>query len=423
MDQTNLNPDQLPQAVSAFITCGDEFLLIKRQNYLKFFPGYDAFAGGKLNKNESHEEALVRELQEELDFTPSTMKYLGSLITPKHHPYRFHTHFFHVPLLEKINFKLDANEFQSIQWIDSNTFFELFDLGKILMVPPIRELIKNFQASPENFIFPTLDHQVFEQNCYHLEPFKKMSQLFVRAKTLPPADTTNCFVVDGIVIDPSPRDQEELQKLIRTLTPMKPRLIFISHHHSDHHHLAVELAEHFKLPLYFSTITYERLLKKKGADYFREISIQQINHDEKIGSWLDHTIKTISLPGHDDGMLGLYSDDLSWMFVSDLFQGFGTVVIGDDEGDMSDYLQSLDLVIKMNPRKLLPSHGITVGGIDILHRIKKHRLQREEEIQRMLGQGLNESQMLEKIYYDIPEFLKKYALKSILAHLKRIQAK
>ncbi|MFA7614033.1 MAG: NUDIX domain-containing protein, partial [Candidatus Caldatribacteriota bacterium] len=40
-------------AVSIILTCGDEIFLIERQHYLKAFPGYISFPGGKVEKDDA----------------------------------------------------------------------------------------------------------------------------------------------------------------------------------------------------------------------------------------------------------------------------------------------------------------------------------------------------------------------------------
>ncbi|MFI3272864.1 MAG: (deoxy)nucleoside triphosphate pyrophosphohydrolase [Pseudomonadota bacterium] len=59
--------------VAGILWRGHEFLAAQRPEG-KAHAGYWEFPGGKVEAGESLEEALVRELQEELDVTPLTMK-------------------------------------------------------------------------------------------------------------------------------------------------------------------------------------------------------------------------------------------------------------------------------------------------------------------------------------------------------------
>ncbi len=56
-------------AVSIVITCGEEIFAIQRQNYLKAFPGYWAFPGGKVEASDEDffvEAALTNTLDKKL---------------------------------------------------------------------------------------------------------------------------------------------------------------------------------------------------------------------------------------------------------------------------------------------------------------------------------------------------------------------
>ena len=50
------------ESVSSILISGDEFFVIQRQNYLKAFPGYYSFPGGKVDKAD-HEHAIDLEVE------------------------------------------------------------------------------------------------------------------------------------------------------------------------------------------------------------------------------------------------------------------------------------------------------------------------------------------------------------------------
>ena len=55
-------------AVSIIFKVNDKVFYIKRQNFLKAFPGYSAFPGGKKDKSDLNiESCAIREIREELD--------------------------------------------------------------------------------------------------------------------------------------------------------------------------------------------------------------------------------------------------------------------------------------------------------------------------------------------------------------------
>ena len=96
---------------------------------------------------------------------------------------------------------------------------------------------------------------------------------------------------------------------------------------------------------------------------------------------------------------------MKWFLVSDLIQTIGTVVIGDDEGDMKKYFSSLERVINFSPKVVLPSHGIAIGGVHKLEMTLKHRIFREGQIDKLWKEGRKESDIL-RIVYDNLEKIK-----------------
>ena len=54
------------ESVQIILVQNEQIFFIKRQDYLKDFPGYYAFPGGKVEGDESRPQALKREIKEEL---------------------------------------------------------------------------------------------------------------------------------------------------------------------------------------------------------------------------------------------------------------------------------------------------------------------------------------------------------------------
>ena len=106
----------------------------------------------------------------------------------------------------------------------------------------------------------------------------------------------------------------------------------------------------------------------------------------------------LSTPGHDEGQLSIYPENLNWMIVSDLIQTVGTVVIQSPEGNMKKYFESLEKVIQMNPKVVIPSHGIAMGGTDKLKITLDHRKMREKQIKELWFAGKDEEQILNNVY-------------------------
>jgi ribonuclease/clavin/mitogillin len=209
-------------------------------------------------------------------------------------------------------------------------------------------------------------------------------------------------------------------KLKNTIALFGLDKILLTHHHPDHHESAPDLARDLKVPMLMSRDTHMRLTKK-DPDYFKGIQVDFVKEGDVVTQWLGRDVLIHEVPGHDEGQVALAPRDLSWFIAGDLFQGVGTVVIGDDEGDMKKYFNTLEKVIALNPRVLFPSHGIGLGGVNILVNTLEHRKQREKDVLAHHQNGLNEDQILEILYQKVDQRLWPYARKNIRKHLEKLK--
>jgi glyoxylase-like metal-dependent hydrolase (beta-lactamase superfamily II)/8-oxo-dGTP pyrophosphatase MutT (NUDIX family) len=444
--------DRIIDAVSLVFTCGSEIFTVKRQNFLRAFPGYTAFPGGKVDDDESVESyqcshlsqiearlarAMVREANEELGFDIekacetdliSSIDLLGLAVTPDFNPYRYATFFYKIALKSKPKFIVDTNEAFCSEWQSSAKLMHAFNQGEILAVPPIIHVLLELGRDISLTQLPGINFDYDpEQIVPYIESIKGVWQFMPKSNTLPPADRTNAFYLGDensrrILIDPSPANDHELEKLEFSLAKEKFNIdaIFLTHHHGDHLERSDILARKWGVPMYMSQDTFDRLTKKRGASFFNNIDVVIAKEGDEITHWLGEPVNVYALPGHDLGHLGLAPISMKWFIVGDLFQGVGTVVVGGEEGNMTKYMESLEKVIKLNPQCVFPSHGIALGGTNILQKTLMHRKLREEQILSLAKAGKNFDQMLEEIYFDLPDELSKYAKKNIEAHYDKL---
>ncbi len=275
------------------------------------------------------------------------------------------------------------------------------------------------------------------QKVPYIQPVTGIDQLMPISFTLPPDIVlkTNCFVLgdegdEKIIVDPSPKDGNEYKKLVNTLNGFGYTYtdIFITHHHGDHHQRAPKLAEDFSIPLLMSEDSYRRILKKRGESYFGNVEIRFAREGDVLTHWNGKNVKVYEIPGHDEGQLGLAPESMEWFLVGDLVEGrgtgpgnrAGTVVIGGDEGDMKKYFQTLERIIRLDPKILLPSHGMALKSTTHLEKTLKHRKYREKQVLRLYKKGKTPQQMVERIYKNVDKRLWPLALENINAHLKKI---
>lgn len=440
------------QSVSAIFCYGDQIFSIIRQNHLSVFPGYVAFPGGKVDKADQGASAnlleilnvnfpiplmsaLVREMKEELsidllEFSKlgliKKISYLGLAVTPEFNPYRFENYYYKIELTELAPLKAGKEEAASSCWSKCADLLAQYRNCELLAVPPMVKLLTTLGENPKwedeidlGLNYSSLLEVPMIESIYGVKQFLPLSHTF------PPANRTNCFLIGdensrGVLVDPSPKDEGELEKLKCSLAPYKVDKILITHHHPDHHEFARELATFYGVDLYMSADTKERIAAKHGASYFGDVVIHELRSGDVVTKTRNLPVKVYEVPGHDEGQLALAPSDLHWFLVGDLIQTVGTVVIGYPEGDMKKYFESLQMVIDLNPKFVIPSHGISIGGTNKLQMTLKHRKLREKQILELYCEGKSTREILNIVYEGLETSLEKYALKTIDAHLRKL---
>ena len=430
----------MKKSVGAIFFCGEEVFFIRRQDSLRAFPGYISFPGGKVDRDDATlEDALFREVHEEVGIDLKELQKkevvekicpMGVAISPDFNPERFETHFFKIVLKKKIEFNPDCREISEAQWAIPSRVLSWYEEGRMLMVPPTLRIFEVLDKDRNAEWVEKLNYEYDrEREVPVVECLSGVMQLMPLSPTLPPADRTNAFLIgDGkncILVDPSPVDKREWDKLKRTLdSVLKGRRIeqiFLTHHHQDHHHLAPLLAEELGATFLLSEDTHGRILSKWGANYFRGITCRYKKQGDEVVKWRGESVIVHEVPGHDQGQLALIPESCLWAIVGDLIQTVGTVVIASPEGNMQEYFQSLKRMINLSPKAVFPSHGVPLGGVEKLRETLEHRRGRERQICELLGRGASEEEIFTEIYPHLPANLHTAAQQTIRAHILKIE--
>lgn len=438
---------KIVDAVTAVITCGDELLMVRRQPFLAAFAGFHAFPGGKIDTEDGEGaplpvccadfdprlmRGLLRELHEELQLDVAALpaapviSKLGLALTPPGRPFRFNTTFYRLELAAKPAVHCDTQEITDAEWATPAAWLARYRDGDLLLAPPTRWVVNALAA---DFAAPRVPEMVdgFTRgavSCF--EHVAGVRMLEVRSNTLPPAQHTNCFLLGDsqshrILVDPSPRDDAEMHALCELVAHYGIHEVFLTHHHPDHHERAPQVAQHFGVPIGMSLDTQQRIHAKHGQGYFDGLAVHHYQDGDLICRWMNQAVRVIAVPGHDEGQLALMPDSRAWCIVGDLIQGVGTVVIAAPEGDMRKYYASLQRIIDLDPRVIIPSHGQPLGSTYRLIETLRHRQLREQQILSLWQDGHEHDAILAHVYTDIDPRLLPLARKNIDSHLLKLQ--
>ena len=101
--------------------------------------------------------------------------------------------------------------------------------------------------------------------------------------------------------------------------------------------------------------------------------------------------------------------------------GWATTVIAPPDGDMEDYLRSLDYLLTVSHRRYLPTHGAPIDDpLPFVEAVKAHRLARDEAILAAALQApRNALEIVDEVYEGLVPALRPAAALNVRAHLTR----
>ena len=230
------------------------------------------------------------------------------------------------------------------------------------------------------------------------------------------------------VIDPGPDDPAHGTALLAAIGRRPVSHILVTHTHSDHSPLSRWLGERTGAPvLAFGPHGTGRksgipgmdtaVTVEAGADTGFRPDGRLSDGDTVAGDgWCLDVVHT---PGHTANHLCFHLVEENLLFTGDHVMGWSTSVIAPPDGDMRDYMASLDRLIALAPATLVPTHGAMIEDpLPCLHALKAHRQAREDQIIAQLAAGRDTiPPMVDVLYTDIPEAVKPAAALSILAHM------
>ena len=246
-----------------------------------------------------------------------------------------------------------------------------------------------------------------------------------RTPTIPPATHTNAFLLglrEVVLVDPGAEDEEELaalEKVIAAVTAEGRKLIAIAvtHHHIDHIGGVKKLQDRLHLPLWAHALTEPRLAEA-------DLKVDRRLADGESLGLAEFPLTAIHSPGHTRGHLSFLHPPSGAAMVGDLVSGLSTVVIDPPEGNMVEYLASLERMLGMKIAHLYPAHGpIMTDAPERLRELHSHRLKREGLVLRAVKEGADSlTTIVPKAYADTPPMLFPLAERSALAHLEKLVA-
>jgi len=243
---------------------------------------------------------------------------------------------------------------------------------------------------------------------------------------------TNSYIVGSgevAVIDPGPADRHHLEAIAAEIKGERLVSILITHSHRDHCDGARGLQA-----LAGGTIASFGPVQSPrgagapgfGADFIDPgLMPDRKLHDGDTVKGKGFALDVLHTPGHAPDHLCFALVGKRTVFTGDHVMGWNTTVIAPPEGNMADFIASLERLMQRHDKMFLPGHG---GRIQTPRRVVKayimHRKWREQNILSCLDEGICTVPLIvERLYGTLDDSLKAAAALSVLAHLEHLAAR
>ncbi|HEX8707862.1 MAG TPA: MBL fold metallo-hydrolase [Pyrinomonadaceae bacterium] len=359
------------------------------------------------------------------DFT-----FAGRWVTPPFSPRRFDTWFFIARCPPKQEPAVIEGELASGEWTGAREAVRAWERSEILTAPPVLHALKTLAGG----VTDDLIERFLALPQAHREPVRRIEFrpgficYPVRTPTKPPATHTNCYLIGSrelVIIDPASPYAEEQAALNSCVDELlsegrRIREIILTHLHPDHvggvSALRAHLGERF--PVAAHRLTAEALDAEVRVDRLIEDGeLIELEGEPHLSLRAMHT------PGHARGHLCFYEERTGALVTGDNIVGLGSVLIDPPEGNMRDYLQSLERLRALpHLTVLFGAHGPAIGSPRAkIDEYIRHRLEREENILAAVRAGRETPrEIVASVYTDVHPKAHAMAERAVLAHLEKL---
>ncbi|MBN9143019.1 MULTISPECIES: MBL fold metallo-hydrolase [unclassified Novosphingobium] len=226
------------------------------------------------------------------------------------------------------------------------------------------------------------------------------------------------------VIDPGPDDAEHIDALLGAIGDAPVLAILCTHTHRDHSPGAAPLAAATGAPIIgCAPLTLEDDGPRADAAFDTSYAPDTVLKDGELVRLPSATLMAVATPGHTSNHLCFALIESGALFTGDHVMGWSTTVVSPPDGDMSDYMISLDKLYERADRVYYPAHGPQIDKPQQMVRgMIGHRRMRERQILRALETGpVTIEIMVAQMYPGLDVRLHRAAGRSVLAHLIDLQ--
>ncbi|MEL6530786.1 MAG: MBL fold metallo-hydrolase [Pseudomonadota bacterium] len=225
---------------------------------------------------------------------------------------------------------------------------------------------------------------------------------------------------DCAVIDPGPNDPMHIKAILAAVGDATIEAIMCTHTHRDHSPAAAPLAKQTGAPIVgCAPLVLKTDLPRADEAFDTTYAPDRVLEDGEKMHGTGWTLTAVATPGHTSNHLCFALEESGALFTGDHVMGWSTSVVIPPDGDMGDYMSSLEKLMARSDTVYHSAHGAAITKPQQLVRgMIGHRRQRENQIVRLLGEAARPvSAFIPEMYKGLDERLIPAAEMSVTAHL------
>lgn len=222
------------------------------------------------------------------------------------------------------------------------------------------------------------------------------------------------------VIDPGPLDHDHVDAILQATQGETISHILVTHTHNDHSPAADPLQKKTGAKTYgygpHGSGKADMKPEEGGdMDFTPDVEIRDGDHILGQG-W---TMKALHTPGHLSNHVCFELMEEKTLFSGDHVMGWSTSIVSPPDGDMVEYMASLEKLLDHDHDLYWPTHGPAIEDPHpFVRSLIAHRHGRMDQIRDCLAQGaMDIPSMVKSMYTDVPEYLHPAAARSVYSHL------
>ena len=225
---------------------------------------------------------------------------------------------------------------------------------------------------------------------------------------------------DCAVIDPGPDDPEHIFAIMAAVGERTVTGIMCTHTHRDHSPAAAPLAKATGAPVVGCAPLVLQVDGPRSDEAFDPTyAPDRVLEDGEAMRGTGWTLSAVATPGHTSNHLCFALEESGALFTGDHVMGWSTSVVIPPDGDMGDYMASLEKLMAREDVVYHSAHGAPITKPRQLVRgMIGHRRQRENQILRLMRERARPvAEFIPDMYKGLDKRLIGAAEMSVTAHL------